>query len=211
MLRPRAPSRPSKEECSSATGKDRGIMDTRASARRSFRPAPFDRRTRRRRLSSLLGLTALLSVLSVAALGCSSGSTGTTTTAAGATDSSTTQASSTSTTQASATSTTSAQTSTTAAAAGGLSGTWLGQYGGASQGTFTLIWAQSGSKLSGTIKISNPSTTFNVKGTVHGSAITFGTLGEGVITYTGSVSGNSMSGSYQAPTGGGSWSASKKS
>jgi hypothetical protein len=44
---------------------------------------------------------------------------------------------------------------------------------------------------------------------VHRNAITFGTLGSSAIVYSGSVSGKSMSGSYQTPGGSGSWSAHK--
>jgi len=97
------------------------------------------------------------------------------------------------------------------AAAGSLSGTWSGKYGGAYHGTFILHWTQSGSRLSGTIKLSNPSSKPSIKGTVHGSTIRFGTVGGAAITYSGSVSGKSMSGSYQTPGGGGSWSAHKTS
>jgi hypothetical protein len=113
------------------------------------------------------------------------------------------------------TSTSSAPASTPAAtsapaATGALSGTWSGQYTGAYQGTFTLTWQQSGSNLSGTIKLSAPPQTLNITGTVQGGAISFGTVGSAAITYTGSVSGNSMSGTYQvAGSSGGSWSASK--
>jgi hypothetical protein len=47
---------------------------------------------------------------------------------------------------------------------------------------------------------------------VQGGAIQFGTVGSAAITYSGSVSGNSMSGTYQVANGGsGSWSASKTS
>jgi len=91
-----------------------------------------------------------------------------------------------------------------------LAGTWSGQYSGGYNGTFTLHWTQSGSKLTGTIKLSQPSGTFDVNGSVHGSAISFGAVSAGA-TYTGSVSGKSMSGSYQALPKGGSWSAKKTS
>ena len=84
-----------------------------------------------------------------------------------------------------------------------LAGTWSGQYSGGYNGTFTLHWTQSGSKLTGTIKLSQPSGTFNVNGSVHGSAISFGAVSAGA-TYTGSVSGKSMSGSYRASPKGGS-------
>jgi hypothetical protein len=43
---------------------------------------------------------------------------------------------------------------------------------------------------------------------VHGSAINFGAVGAGA-TYTGKVSGKSMSGNYESPKGGGTWSAHK--
>jgi hypothetical protein len=89
-----------------------------------------------------------------------------------------------------------------------LAGKWSGKYGGAFSGTFTLHWTQSGSKLSGSIALSNPSGTYSCNGTVAGSGIKFGAVGVGA-TYTGTVSGNSMSGTYNSPRGGGSWSASK--
>jgi hypothetical protein len=92
----------------------------------------------------------------------------------------------------------------------GLSGKWKGTYGGAYTGTFTLNWQQSGSKLSGTIDLSTGGTN-SVNGTVDGSAIKFGTVGGPGITYTGTVSGSSMSGSYSTPGGNGTWSASQTS
>lgn len=92
-----------------------------------------------------------------------------------------------------------------------LSGTWSGRYSGAYHGSFTLHWTESGSKLTGTIKLSNPKSQPNVTGTVHRTTIRFGTVGSAAITYSGSVSGKSMSGTYQTPGGGGSWSAHKTS
>jgi hypothetical protein len=97
------------------------------------------------------------------------------------------------------------------AASSPLSGTWSGSYSGAYHGTFTLHWTQSGPQLSGTIKLSTQSSKVSLKGTVRGSTIRFGTVGSAAITYSGSVSGKSMSGSYHAPGGGGSWSAHKTS
>jgi hypothetical protein len=101
--------------------------------------------------------------------------------------------------------------SSTAAAAAGLTGTWHGRYGGAYQGTFVLHWRQAGPGLSGNIHISNPSSTLPIHGSVTGGAIKFGTVGSYAITYSGSVSGNSMSGGWQinGPGQGGNWSASK--
>ena len=104
-----------------------------------------------------------------------------------------------------------ASSSTTPATAGGLSGTWTGQYTGASQGTFSLTWQQSGSDLTGTIDISELGSTINITGKLNGDKITFGTVGSLAITYAGSVSGNTMSGTYQAPTGTGTWNATKAS
>lgn len=86
----------------------------------------------------------------------------------------------------------------------------VGQYSGAYQGSFNLNWQETGSSLGGTIQLSNPGGTHNITGNVQGSAITFGVVGG--VTYSGSVSSNSMSGSYQVPGGGnGSWSATKAS
>jgi|HubBroStandDraft_4_1064222.scaffolds.fasta_scaffold176593_2 hypothetical protein len=117
-------------------------------------------------------------------------------------------------TPAAATSAPSAPAATTPAAAAGLSGTWHGTYGGAFTGTFTLRWQQASSKLSGTIQLSNPAGgSLPVHGTVQGGAIHFGTVGSTAITYSGTVSGSSMSGDYQvhlaSGTTSGTWSASR--
>jgi len=136
--------------------------------------------------------------------------------ALGACSSSSSDTSSTSSTGAPPSSTASAATSApTQTTAGDLSGKWSGQYTGTFQGTFVLDWQQSGSNLSGTIKLSSESGTDDVNGTVNGGTISFGTVGSQAITYSGSVSGDSMSGTYkvQTPNGsvGGSWSATKGS
>jgi hypothetical protein len=92
-----------------------------------------------------------------------------------------------------------------------LSGTWSGRYGGANQGTFVLQWVQTGSRLAGTIWLSTPHGTNGglagdspIHGTVNGSAIRFATPYSMGITWSGTVSGTSMSGSYQVYEGGGS-------
>jgi len=146
-----------------------------------------------------LPLAAVLFGMALTAAGCGGSST---------TSNSTSAASATPTAAAT---TTATPTSTTATASSGVSGKWSGQYSGAYSGTFELNWQQSGSTLSGTIKLSNPGSTEQINGTVNGSAIKFGTVGGPGITYTGSVSGSSMSGSYQTPGGGGPWSANKTS
>jgi hypothetical protein len=89
-----------------------------------------------------------------------------------------------------------------------IAGTWSGQYSGAFSGTFTLTWTQSGSRLSGSITLSNPSGKYGISGSVQGGAIKFGAVGVGA-TYTGKVSGTSMSGSFKSPQGSGTWSAHK--
>ena len=95
-------------------------------------------------------------------------------------------------------------------ARGSLTGTWSGTYRGAYHGTFTLHWTQSKSRLTGTIKLSSNVGRTNITGTVQGRTIRFGTVGNtNAITYSGSVSGTSMSGTYKAGGAGGSWSAHK--
>ena len=95
--------------------------------------------------------------------------------------------------------------------AAAFSGTWSGSYGGTFHGTFTVQWTQSGSKLNGTIKLSTERSKLPLTGKVRGSSITFGTVGSAAVTYSGSVSGRSMSGKYHTRAGGGSWSAHKTS
>jgi hypothetical protein len=100
---------------------------------------------------------------------------------------------------------------------GSLSGKWSGSYSGSFGGTFKLTWQQSGHSLSGTITISGfKNVPTSIHGTVQGSSIRFGTVGSESITYSGSVSGNSMSGTWKIHAdgrsmGGGSWNASKSS
>jgi len=90
-----------------------------------------------------------------------------------------------------------------------LAGTWLGKYSGAFSGKFTLRWTQSGLKLSGSVTLSNPRGKYDITGALlPGGGIRFGVIKVGA-TYTGSVSGKSMSGTYKSPQGGGSWSAKK--
>jgi opacity protein-like surface antigen len=96
------------------------------------------------------------------------------------------------------------------AAPSSVTGTWSGKYSGAYHGTFTLHWTQRKSLLTGTITLPQAGGTTNIKGSIRGSTINFGTVGSGTaITYTGTVSGSSMSGHYQTPGGGGPWSAHK--
>ena len=167
----------------------------------------------RRTFSSGLMLGTLVAVLAVTAFGCSNKTntgTGSTTPPAGSATTSPPAPATSATTPEMTTS----PTPTPAASAGGLSGTWNGTYSGAFSGTFTLTWTQTGSALSGNINLSTggPST---VNGTLSGNSIQFGTVGSSAITYTGTVSSNSMSGTYKVQGGTvsdtGSWNATKSS
>jgi hypothetical protein len=89
-----------------------------------------------------------------------------------------------------------------------LAGKWTGSYGGAVSGTFTIHWKQNGSKLNGTIKLSNPRGTYAIGGSVKKGKIKFGAVSVGA-KYKGTFNGTSMSGTWTSPEGGGSWSASK--
>ncbi len=79
--------------------------------------------------------------------------------------------------------------------AGTLSGKWSGTYTGAFTGTFALTWTQTSELLKGTIDLST-SGTLPLTGKVQGNAITFGTVGSQAVTYVGTVSGDTMSGTY---------------
>ncbi|MCA1847178.1 MAG: hypothetical protein LC792_29100 [Actinobacteria bacterium] len=161
--------------------------------------------------------TFTLLALAVALLGgaCSSKSNDNPTVGAGQT-SATTAAAGTATTAASGGS---ATTATSATAATGLSGTWSGTYqqtspiadSGTDSGTFTLNWQQSGSNVTGGISIPGACSNCPISATVNGSTVSFGVVALGAITYTGTVSGNSMSGTYATPDSStkGTWKASK--
>ena len=109
-------------------------------------------------------------------------------------------------------------TSTSLAAGGGtsrspqLGGTWKGRYSGSYSGTFTIRWRQLQSgRLKGQITLSNPAGSYGISGTVHRGSISFGVVAAGA-TYSGTVSGKSMSGHYKTGNGGsGTWSAHKTS
>jgi hypothetical protein len=98
-----------------------------------------------------------------------------------------------------------------------LSGAWAGSYSGSYSGTFQLTWKETGANLVGTIEISSfHNVATSIHGTVKGTTIKFGTVGSQAITYSGTVSGSSMSGSWQIAASGhvmgsGSWKASKSS
>jgi hypothetical protein len=91
-----------------------------------------------------------------------------------------------------------------------LAGKWTGSYSGAVSGTFTIHWKQNGSKLHGTITLSNPSGKYAIGGSVKKGKIKFGAVSVGA-KYKGTFQGTSMSGTWTSPRGGGSWSAGKSS
>lgn len=103
-----------------------------------------------------------------------------------------------------------ASASSSNAAAKSIAGTWKGRYGGAVSGHFTLRWRQTGSLLHGSITLSRPQGTYGISGSVRNGKIKFGAVSVGA-TYKGTVRGNSMSGTWTSPQGGGSWSATKAS
>ena len=153
---------------------------------------------RSQRPASRLGLASLLAVLALTAIGCSSNNNSPSPTVATSPE-------------AVSPSTSSEPPSSPSAATGDLSGTWSGKYDGAFNGTFNLTWTQSSSKLTGSIDLSTDGT-LNLNGVVTGNSIQFGTVGSTAITYSGTVSGDSMSGTYQVGgSTGGNWSATKNS
>src|SRR6185436_6353929 len=87
---------------------------------------------------------------------------------------------------------------------GALSGAWMGTWTNetpAAVGTFTLTWAQQGTLLVGAIGVtgSNCISAGNVTGNVDGTKISFGAVeGTKTITYVGTVSGRTMSGTYSS-------------
>ena len=103
-----------------------------------------------------------------------------------------------------------ASASTSHAAATGLAGKWKGHYGGAVSGHFTIHWKKTGSRLHGSITLSNPQGKYDISGSVNNGKIKFGAVSVGA-KYKGKVRGTSMSGTWTSPQGGGSWSATKAS
>ncbi len=93
-----------------------------------------------------------------------------------------------------------------------LAGKWKGTYSGAVSGHFTIHWTQTGRKLSGTIKLSNPSGKYAIDGSVRPhKKLKFGAVSVGA-KYKGVWNGSTgMSGTWTSPQGGGNWSASKSS
>jgi hypothetical protein len=86
-----------------------------------------------------------------------------------------------------------------------LSGAWLGLCTGPFNGFCSVTWTQTANSLDGTFMLSSPPDTLHISGNLTGSTISFGAVG--VVTFTGSLSGSTMSGSYTDIANGktGSW------
>ena len=119
---------------------------------------------------------------------------------------------------------TTATTATSNPPAGGggeLAGTWNGTYDAQSgiTGTFTVRFTQTGTALTGTIQIQDSPCVSQgtISGAISGNQISFGALqGQGgnpeaLISFTGTVNGNQMSGDFQSAdcNDSGTWTATK--
>jgi hypothetical protein len=158
------------------------------------------------RLRASVLLAGAVPVIALLAAGCSSGTASST----ASTVSSAATAAASAAAAASTAAPTSASATTPPATASDLTGTWNGTYNGSYSGSFTVKWTESGSSVNGTIALPTVGTTEQLNGTVNGDKITFGTVGSFAVTYSGTFSGNSMSGTYNV-TGSpaGNWSATK--
>jgi hypothetical protein len=89
-----------------------------------------------------------------------------------------------------------------------LSGTWAGLCTGPFNGFCSLTWTQTANALDGTMMLSSPPVDIlHISGNLTGSTISFGAVG--VVAFTGTLSGSTMSGSYTDIANGktGSWTA----
>jgi hypothetical protein len=102
---------------------------------------------------------------------------------------------------------------------GALGGVWNGQWANytpdSSTGTFSIAWTQQGSTLTGNISIvGTPCLNGGaITGTVNGNSINFGVVeGQVTVNYAGTISGNTMSGTYATTCGNaeGNWTAAKQ-
>lgn len=101
----------------------------------------------------------------------------------------------------------------------GITGTWTGSWqtdaDSAVNGTFTIDFVQQGEDISGDITIQGSAcvTQGSVIGKVQGDKIEFGAVqAEQTVTYTGAISGDSLSGTYDSPQCGpdtGTWEATR--
>ncbi|MEN3315280.1 MAG: hypothetical protein V7605_1514 [Acidimicrobiaceae bacterium] len=98
----------------------------------------------------------------------------------------------------------------------GLSGTWSGDYRQTSPagagGTFTILWQQAGSGLTGTITIPGACPSgCPITATLDGTKVSFGLVAGGAVNYTGTVTGTTMAGTYATVDTGtkGTWTATR--
>ena len=99
---------------------------------------------------------------------------------------------------------------------GRIAGTWNGTWAGVTYpttaGAFTVVFAQSGNQLTGSITISGTPclTGGSISGTVSGDVIAFGAVqGEVTVLYDGAISGDTMAGTWSTDCGNavGTWQA----
>lgn len=101
---------------------------------------------------------------------------------------------------------TSVPATTPPAAAGRLAGTWAGTYVSqkvsTGKGGFTFVFTERGSELSGTLTLdAGCITKGTVSGKVNGDTIDFGAVkahGGSTVSFTGSVAGDTMQGTYRS-------------
>lgn len=92
-------------------------------------------------------------------------------------------------------------TPTATQATPGPSQTWAGRCTGPFNGLCSLTLTRTANALDGTFVLSSPSDHVHVSGYLSGPTISFGAVG--VVTFTGILSGTTMSGSYRADIAGG--------
>ena len=87
-----------------------------------------------------------------------------------------------------------------------LSGTWEGECTGPFNAFCSLTLTQTVDALDGTVIVSSPQDHLHINGALTGRAISFGAVG--VVSFTGTLAGSTMSGSYTDIANGktGSWS-----
>ncbi|MGZ6544712.1 MAG: hypothetical protein ACXVEI_05320 [Actinomycetota bacterium] len=158
------------------------------------------------------GIAIAIACVAVVSAGCSKSSNGSGTTgptgagATGTTGAGTTGASGASGAATGATGSSPSAPPVTGGGATALAGTWTGTWQNLSpapaSGTFVIKWTATGSDaLTGTIDVSGAGCVSNGKiaAALQGGKISFGVVqGQASVTYTGSVSGDTMSGTYAA-------------
>jgi hypothetical protein len=165
-------------------------------------PAP-DRTLRRK---SLVGAAILVTACLLLSSGCSSSGNGKASTSTPNT------ASATSSSAAAPSSAASSTAASSPAAEDKIAGTWNGTFtGGTSSGMFKVVFTQQGETIAGNITITGNGGNAQgpIRGKLTGSNITFGAVGGTAISFTGSFSGNSMSGTYRSGTDTGTWKATR--